>query len=258
MDTIYQHFRPDEKEFIDQVLSWRLDVENSYVPKLSDFLDPRELQIVQTIIGKNNEIKCAAYGGTDNAERQRAIIFPDYFQPDVDDFQLTLFQLKYASKFLSIGHRQILGTLMSLGVKREKFGDILIQEDNIQLIVAKEMAHYVQLQFDQVGKASVELVEIPLEEVIQPKNEWKMVQKTVSSLRLDAVLSAFIHVSRQKARTLILSEKVKVNWKHVSEPAFLCEENDTISIRGFGRCKIMTLRGTTKKGKWRIEVGKLK
>ena len=53
--SIYQHFRPEEREFIDQVLNWKEYVENNYAPKLTDFLDPREQQIVKMIIGQHME-----------------------------------------------------------------------------------------------------------------------------------------------------------------------------------------------------------
>ena len=49
--SIYQHFRPEEREFIDQVLNWKNLVENTYAPKLTDFLDPREQQILKRVDG---------------------------------------------------------------------------------------------------------------------------------------------------------------------------------------------------------------
>ena len=104
--NIYQHFRPEEREFIDQVLGWKEYVEQTYAPKLTDFLDPREQQIIQTLIGNTQEVKVSLFGGTPGAERQRALVYPDYYEPEHDDFQLTLFELAYAKKFVTIEHRQ--------------------------------------------------------------------------------------------------------------------------------------------------------
>ena len=137
--SIYQHFRPEEKEFIDQVLNWRNQVESTYAGKLTDFLDPREQQIVKSLIGENAEIKYAFFGGYSGAERKRAFLYPDYHQIEEEDFQISLFEVEYAKKFVTIEHPQVLGSLMSLGLKRAKFGDILIQNDVVQLIVSKEI-----------------------------------------------------------------------------------------------------------------------
>ena len=73
--SIYQHFRPEEREFIDQVLNWKEYVENNYAPKLTDFLDPREQQIVKIIIGQHMGIKWQFFGGTEFTERKRAFLF---------------------------------------------------------------------------------------------------------------------------------------------------------------------------------------
>ena len=76
--NIYQHFRPEEKEFIDQVLNFRDLVEKTYTPKLTDFLDPREQHIMKVLIGEHSDIKCEFFGGEKNTERKRAILMPDY------------------------------------------------------------------------------------------------------------------------------------------------------------------------------------
>ncbi|MGE8204159.1 RNA-binding protein [Heyndrickxia sp. NPDC080065] len=258
MDNIYQHFRPEEKEFIDQVINWREFVEDSYAPKLTDFLDPRQIHIVQSIIGSEQNVKMGVFGGHADCERKRVLLYPEYFSPEKDDYQIVLFELKYPNKFVTITHRQVLGTLMSLGIKREKFGDIFIHQERIQLIIAKELQEYIKLELGQIGKTSVQLIEMPLDEVIHSGEMWHEIQTTVSSLRLDAVLSSVYHISRQKAQTLIQHGLVKVNWRTIEQTAFTCEEGDVISARGFGRSKILVIDGKTKKEKWRIHAGVLK
>ena len=49
MEAIMQHFRKDEQPFIETVIGWIREVENTYVPKLTDFLDPRERFIVESL-----------------------------------------------------------------------------------------------------------------------------------------------------------------------------------------------------------------
>ena len=60
---IYQHFRPEEKDFIDQVLGWADQVREQYAPKLTDFLNPREAEIIRMLIGKEGDVRVSFFGG---------------------------------------------------------------------------------------------------------------------------------------------------------------------------------------------------
>lgn len=256
MSSIYQHFRPDEKEFVDAALQWKQTVEDQYTAKRTDFLDPRQQHIVESIIGQNDEIILSFY--PENSERKRALLYPPYFQPEEEDFGIRLFEIQYPSKFVTIEHRQVLGTLMSLGLKRDKFGDILTGEDTIQLMLADEIADYVLMELTQIGKAKISLKDIPRSERLESREEWQEKTTTVSSMRLDVILAAIYNDSRQKAQTLIKSGHVKVNWKSVENPSFEVEASDVLSARGYGRSKVLSVEGRTKRDKWRISVGILK
>ncbi|MFK2824923.1 RNA-binding protein [Bacillus sp. B190/17] len=258
VSSIYQHFRPEEKEFIDQVLQWRREAAEMYVPKLTDFLDPREQEIVQSVVGTHNDAVVFFFGGTDPSERKRAYICPDYFAPKEKDFDIVLYELNYPDKFVTITHPQVLGSLMGLGLRRGKFGDILTDGQVIQFIAAKEVSSYIELNFHHVGKAAVTLRQIGYDQAIRQEEEWKEVSVTVSSLRLDAIITAFTKQSRQKAQAAIKGGLVKVNWKQQENPALECTEGDVLSIRGAGRVKISTIDGKTKKEKWRIILGVIK
>lgn len=253
---LHQHFRREEHSFVDQVVSWKDQVENNYAPKLTDFLDPREQKIVEMIIGANSEVKVRFYGGVDEAERKRAFLYPDYYSAEEEDFQVSLYELIYPNKFVSIEHRQILGSMMSLGLKRGKFGDILIEGETIQLFVASEVSEYILMQLESVGRSKVTLKELRLDEAIQMKEQWNEYTTTVSSLRLDVIVAATYNISRQKAQTLIAGGVVKVNWMTIENPSFECKEEDMLSVRGYGRARLSSIEGKTKKDKWRIVVEK--
>ncbi|WP_071395410.1 YlmH family RNA-binding protein [Bacillus tuaregi] len=256
--SIYQHFRPEEREFINQVVNWKSYVEQAYAPKLTDFLDPRQQQIVKKIVGQHMDVKWGFFGGSDHTERKRALLFPDYYQAEDSDYKISLYEVEYPRKFISIAHRDLLGSLMSLGLKREKFGDIVIVGDRLQFYCAEEVAEYVRLQLQTVGRANVQLSTQVLSEGILPQDLWVENAVTVSSLRLDAVIAAIFQLSRQKSQSLIGSGLVKVNWTSIDNPSFECGEGDTISVRGYGRGKLFSIEGKTKKEKWRIAVGRQK
>ncbi|MFT9598361.1 RNA-binding protein [Mesobacillus sp.] len=256
--SIYQHFRPEEREFIDQVINWKEYVEQNYAPKLTDFLDPREQQILSTVIGKHPDVKWELFGGAKGTERKRALLFPEYLEAKEEDFQIKLFGIDYAKKFVNIEHRQVLGSLMSLGLKRGKFGDILIDGDVVQFFAADEIADYIRLQLESIGRASIGLSELPIEKAVGITEEWNEMTTTVSSMRLDTVMSALFNLSRQKSQLLIQQGQVKVNWTAIENTAFECGEGDIISARGYGRAKMITIEGKTKKDKYRVIAGRKK
>lgn len=256
--SIYQHFRPDEKEFIDQVLNVRNYVESTYSPKLTDFLDPREQRILSLIIGDSQEVKYKLFGGYEQAERKRAILYPDYYEVSTEDFGLALLDVDYPKKFVTIEHPKVLGSLMSLGLNRNKFGDIIINKEDVQIIVEKEMEDYVRLQLDSIGKSKVNLIPTSLENIHSTDEDWMEVTMTTSSLRLDNVIANMYKFSREKAKNYIIQGLVKVNFAVNENISFVCEEGDVFSVRGEGRSTIKSIEGKTKKDKFRIVVGKLK
>src|SRR5690625_4714930 len=113
---IYQHFRKEEHPFIDQVLSWKDVVEKTYQLKVTDFLDPREQQIVEGLIGTvNDDLQIKFHGGGKYSERKRAIIAPFYEELHAGTFQLTLLEASFNEKFISLSHPDVMGAFLSLG-----------------------------------------------------------------------------------------------------------------------------------------------
>lgn len=253
---IYQHYRQDERPFIDQVFDWIDQVKSTYAYKLTDFLNPREQEIVTHLVNYAGEVNVSFFGGIERAERKRGLIYPDYFEPKHSDFGLHYFKLDYPTKFYEIEHRQLLGALMNLGIKREKLGDLIIHGQAVQFIVASEIAEYVKLHLTSVGKAKVTVQAIDENELVEPAEDWQLHSGTITSLRLDAVLAEIFNISRTKAVSLIQKGYAKINWRVIEQPAYECCVSDTLSLRGYGRAKLQALDGKTKKGKWRIQYGK--
>ncbi|GLV61939.1 RNA-binding protein S4 [Bacillus mycoides] len=254
--SIYEHFRPDEEVFVDKVLEWKQAAEYHQV-KLTDFLDPRQQQIVSMVIGQG-EVAVRFDGAMPESERKRALIYPDYLELNEEEFQIEVLEIDYPSKFYTLEHRQILGAFMSLGLTREKCGDILLQENRAQIAVAKEVASYIEMNLQSIGKVKVSLAPVQAEQILRVGEKWGEKSGTVSSLRLDVLLAEMLHISRQKVQPLIKGGLVKVNWKTVEQTAYECFPGDVFSVRGYGRSKIFTVEGRTKRDKWRILYGILK
>ncbi|MDM5434618.1 RNA-binding protein [Bacillus hominis] len=254
--SIYEHFRPDEEVFVDKVLEWKQAAEYHQV-KLTDFLDPRQQQIVSMVIGQG-DVAVRFDGAMPESERKRALIYPDYLELNEEEFQVEVLEIDYPSKFFTLEHRQILGAFMSLGLTREKCGDILLQEDRAQIAVAKEVVSYIKMNLQSIGKMKVTLSPIQVEQILQVSEKWGEKSGTVSSLRLDVLLAEMLHISRQKVQPLIKNGLVKVNWKTVEQTSYECYPGDVYSVRGYGRSKLFSVEGRTKRDKWRILYGILK
>lgn len=257
--SIYQHFREFEHQFVDQVISWKEQVERSYQPQLTDFLDPREQQILTSLIGSSrDEIKVTFNGGKESFERKRALIAPMYEPIEFNDYQLTVLEAKYPKKFISIEHRDVMGALLSLGLERKKLGDIIVAKDKFQVVIAHEISPYVLINMTRINRASINLKEISNKELIDKKEEWRNSDHIVSSLRLDIIVKEIYRISRKNAVEFIQKDLVKVNFQHVNDPATQLIEGDLISLRGKGRSKFIKINGRTRKDKWSITTAQLK
>lgn len=256
--NVYQHFRTDEHPFIDTVEQWIEQVTMQYAPVLTEFLDPRQAYILETLVRQTSDLKFQFFGGYEAAERTRCLIFPDYYEPAQEEFDIVLYEINYPKKFTTLSHGKILGTLIGTGVKREFFGDIISDGDAWQVFIAKEVHSFVELQVTKMGNVSVRLEKCDYTQILMPKDGWSEERTTVSSLRLDTVISSVFNISRQRSKQLIESGKIKVNWTETVRPDFILDLLDIVSIRGFGRLQIQGLEGATKKEKIRLLLGVLR
>ncbi|SCT73577.1 RNA binding protein [Staphylococcus xylosus] len=247
---IYQHFRKEEHDLIDQLIDKCNRANDQYAPVLTAFLDPRGQYIMEVVAGSFDDLNVTYYGGP-YAERKRAIIAPSYFEPTEEAFEIVLIDVDYPQKFVTLQHQHILGTIMSLGIEREQLGDIVVS-DKIQFTLTKQLESYIILELNRIKGATVKLNSIPIKDMIQSKENWQTFDTTVSGLRLDVVLKDMIRKSRTIAKQLIDKKRVKVNHTVIDATDFQLDSGDLLSIQGFGRAMITDIGGKTKKDKIRI------
>lgn len=255
--NIYQHFRKDEQEFIDQVIDWVAQVENQYRPYLSNFLNPRQQFIVQSVVGQYEDIDFDNYGGNAKSEQARVLIYPPYFEPTVEDFDIALIEIDYPTKFAEISHGQIMGTVLGAGVSRDTLGDIVNEGDRWQFFIDLKMKEFIYMNVDRIGRTTVNLVEKDLEDQIEMTAKWKIEEVVVSSFRIDVVLARALNLSRNKAKALVNNNRIKINWIEIEQPDIDVERHDIISIRGHGRVQIREQLGKTRKDNIVLKIGKI-
>ncbi|MBA4494231.1 RNA-binding protein [Paenactinomyces guangxiensis] len=245
--AIFAHFRRDEKPFVERSLDWIERALDKYQPVTTPFLDPREQYILRTLVQREPELLLLLDGGYSSAERCRAVVGPSsYLRNDPRLFRLSFLRLETKSG-KPLEHSDVLGTILGLGIKREKVGDLHPHQSGCDIVIAEEMCEFVHNQLGQVGREHVNISKIARNEFILTEQKYSVRAVTLPSLRVDALVSEGYRISRAKAAAWIKNGKCKVNWKVVDQPDYPVEAGDLISLRGYGRIRIMSLDGLTKK-----------
>ncbi|MCC3864545.1 RNA-binding protein [Terrisporobacter petrolearius] len=228
----------------------------NYDVRFSDFLNPFEVESAKAILNVNDDLKYTVDGGYDESERKIVFIYPFYM--DYEDINETLrfIQIEGNFKFKSISHKDYLGSLLSLGIKREKIGDIIIHENFCQVIVTFDICDFILMNLEKVARNNVKLKEISRKEVVYNPPNYKEINFTVSSSRIDCIISGLYNISRQESAKLISNEKVQVNYEKITSCSKEIKSESLISVRGKGRSQINNIGGLTKKGKIKVQ-GKL-
>ncbi|WP_249028789.1 YlmH family RNA-binding protein [Tannockella kyphosi] len=217
----------------------------------TDFLNPYHQSIITSIIGNNPDVQIVKCGVIKDAENQKVILAPSYYEIEKEDFSNELVEIKYNQKFDTLSHKDVLGAFMSLGIKREMFGDIVIEDDCIYVACNKGMSSFLQASLTKIKRASV-TIRLSNKEVMKVQ-EYSIHTFIVSSLRLDKVVSSFYKISRAKASEYIRSGFVKVNHKKVEEINFLCNNKDIISLKRHGRVVLQDTQRKTKSDNYVVE-----
>lgn len=254
MNDIYQHYRKEEKEFINQVYHWLNEVENTYTPYLSHFLTPREALIVKQIVGNRDDVYVAFSGGRSGAERQRALLYPAYYEVEASDYALTALNIKFPTKFGELSHGRILGTLLSTGIDRNRIGDIITDGEQWHVMVDQVIHEFLIQQVTKIANVGVHLDIIAPENVLNPVEEWDTQTVIASSLRLDTLIAKVYNFSRQRAKDTIAANLVKVNFVETLQPDLEIGVQDIVSVRKKGRFWVEAVEGTTKKDNYRLKV----
>ena len=218
----------------------------------SDFLGLSEISEISAM---RFSVPVTLWGGYENAERCVACFGDREYFADKSDYPIKCILIKPVNpKFAdNLSHRDFLGSLMGLGIRREVLGDIIISENKGYLFCLETIADYIIENLTQVRHTTVEceLTEnIPTDILPQPEN----LEIIVSSERLDVIVSAIYKMSRSQVLPIFHTEKVFVNGAVKTSPSVTVNVNDKVSVRGFGRFIYKGVLRTTKKDRLVIGV----
>lgn len=219
------------------------------------FLDLRQRSLVDRHcrqLAKGSDVKCTFYGGYDDAERAIAAFLPDY--ADISQLPLSVIRAEAPPSGRKLTHRDYLGSLTGLGLKREMIGDILVRDDGADIIIMDDIEDFLMLNYQKAGRTELSLSALPLSELRIPETKTTMIKDTVASLRLDNVISSAFKMSRSKAADAIRTGLVFINSLQAEKPDMKVEEGDKLVLRGKGKAYLKEVGGQTRKDRTYIVV----
>lgn len=228
----------------------------------TDFLDMYQISLVKSFMKKIDFENYILYGGFKDAERNLLIIYPE-------KYNISMIEKNY-SKIIKViriilndeekgkySHRNYLGGIIKLGMKREKVGDILVSDDGADILVKEETAETLKQELGTLNRfenAKFEIIELKdLREQIIKVEDLSII---VPSLRLDNFVSDLAKTSRSKAVQIIDSERVFINGQNETKASKQVKLKDIITIRGKGRFIVKEFSGTTRSGRIVVKIEK--
>ncbi|MDD6551272.1 MAG: YlmH/Sll1252 family protein [Lachnospiraceae bacterium] len=225
-------------------------------PVFTDFLDLNEISILHRA---QSSFKChiATNGGYDGSERQMAVFLPSDAFSDID-FPIYVLKIepinqKYAEQ---LTHRDYLGALMNLMIKRELMGDLIVKKnDNYCILFCVErIAGFIAENLVKVRHTEVSVKKVRFDDD-RYAPDFREEDIIITSDRLDSFVAACAHSSRSAASALIDGEKIFLNGKTETSHKTQVKEGDILTIRGKGKLRVSAFNGKTQKDRLKVRIG---
>lgn len=222
----------------------------------SDFLNLNEQNIFHTRCIPELYTSFALSGGYDYAERQMIAFLPDALVFPIEYpfvcCKMEPLNRKFADE---LSHRDVLGSLMSLGIERNKIGDILIKDNLIYVFCHKTISDFIMDELTRIRHTTV-TISLTESETLDIRPDTEQCEGIITSNRLDGLLAAMCRLSRSQAAELIKKGCVFINGKETLSSSYACKPGEIISVRGIGRFRFGQTSGETRKGRIKIQYEK--
>ena len=248
-----QQASTEQREVAEKLLQSINFVENRNT--VTKFLTNFEQIVLSQIVAYNySDFKVEFFGGFDDAERKKAkIISNEYYDIDYD---IVCLKAKFNNKFNKIEHRNILGAIHNLGINFNRFGDIIVLENEVYIFVDEEIADYISMEFTKTGRVNLNFERVDLSDVTIEK-KYEDFEIVSSSFRIDSIVAKITNKSRSKVKEFLEQDFIKLNHVILRNGEKTCTTDDIISIRKYGRFVVKDYRQNKKSLKYRITISKL-
>jgi len=223
---------------------------------VTGFLDPAQQQLLR---GKSKTLTFAVWGGYEDAERAMAVLSQNILSVKelTESTEIRTVKITWEAADAGLTHRDFLGAVLSLGIKRETIGDIIITCGSAFLFTTIPMAAYITEELHEVKNCTVTCRVTQAENLPVLKQETEQSRIGVASLRADCIIAAVLRQSRQETLNLVLSGAVKINHIPIKKADTVLKPGDLISIRGVGRFLLGEINGKSRKDRIYINIKKI-
>ncbi|MDU3831517.1 RNA-binding protein [Gemella haemolysans] len=248
-----QQASAEQREAAEKLLQSISFVENRNT--VTKFLTNFEQVVLSQIVAYNySDFKVEFFGGFDDAERKKAkIISNEYYDVDYD---IVCLKAKFNNKFNKVEHRNILGAVHNLGINFNRFGDIIVLENEVYIFVDDEIADYIAMEFTKAGRVNLDFQRVDLTEV-KIEKKYEDFEIVSSSFRIDSIVAKITNKSRSKVKEFLEQDFIKLNHVILRNGEKTCTPDDIISIRKYGRYVVKGYTQNKKSLKYRITISKL-
>ena len=248
-----QQVSAEQREAAEKLLQSISFVENRNT--VTKFLTNFEQVVLSQIVAYNySDFKVEFFGGFDDAERKKAkIISNEYYDVDYD---IVCLKAKFNNKFNKVEHRNILGAVHNLGINFNRFGDIIVLENEVYIFVDDEIADYIAMEFTKAGRVNLDFQRVDLTEV-KIEKKYEDFEIVSSSFRIDSIVAKITNKSRSKVKEFLEQDFIKLNHVVLRNGEKTCTPDDIISIRKYGRYVVKGYTQNKKSLKYRITISKL-
>lgn len=199
----------------------------------------------------SNDLKIESNGLLDDSERRMVSFNNIYKSP----FPMKLIKIESTSKFSNLTHRDFLGGILSLGIERNKIGDLLVNNNTCYVPVHEEVEDFIIYNLNRISKVICNVKVVDDFEFL-PKVNFEEVVVLVSSLRIDGIVSKIINISRSKAQAMIEQGQVLIDYVKIKDKSYELKGQERITIRGFGKFIVGNSIGNSKSGRIKIIIKK--
>lgn len=253
LNSYYAKLPEDDRILVSHILDMIEICEKSYQPKFSFFLDERQVLLTENVMQEQHCEHYGFFGGYDNASRKVLGIFPPYWDNE-EIYPITALSIKYRESD-KLTHRDFLGVFMSRQIKRNMLGDIVVGKGIATVFVYNTVKDMLMSEISKIGSVGVKITET---DGLDFQIEQSFTEKTgtVSSMRLDSIVSVATGLSREKSASLIKGGNVTVMYNVVETPSYQMSEGEIFSVRGSGKFIFFSVNGKTKKDRIHITIKK--
>lgn len=230
---------------------------DGYYVTSTGFLDTHEQALAIAASRHAAGVRTFMYGGYDEAERRMMVCVPKDLpisDEEAVDGLIRVLRVKLPAISRELSHRDYLGSMLGLGIDRRLTGDILVRSDGADIFIVPGIEAFLLEELHRVGSVEVKIEALQVTEVTVPEMRAEYIRDSVSSVRLDSVVSSAFRLSRGKAAEAVRKGLVSVDHAECIKPDAPVQDGSSIVLKGKGKAILEETGGESKKGRIRIVI----